>query len=154
MKKLCVICIALILIGCPTYDPPDGMLSIKNTSSETVYVYLTCSGMLPETPELKLYLNIGNSVFDEAGNKVKDTIYFPNYRIEPDSIGFLGVWGTPKKPKIPCETQSMNLFFISEFVMRKYTWEEIAQKQLYEKKMIFTQRQLDSLSWRVVYKQD
>ena len=152
MKNLCIIIIVLLVMGCPTYDPPNGVLSIKNTSSETVYVYLTCGITLPETPELKLYLNIGDNVFDEVGNKVKDTIYYPNYRIEPDSIGFLRVHGTPDQPKIPCDAQNINLFFITESVMQEHTWEEIAKNQFYQTKLQVTKEQLDTMDWKIKYR--
>jgi hypothetical protein len=138
-------------MGCPVYDPPNGVLEIRNTSSEAVYVYLTCSVTLPEEPELKLKFSLGGNVFDEKGRRIIDTLYYPDYRIEPDTVGTLGVSGTPRQPLIPCEEQSVNLFFMTESIMRKYKWEEIVQGQRYQKRIQVTNKQLDSLDWEITY---
>jgi hypothetical protein len=151
MKNLFLVYLSLLLIGCPSYDPPNGALSIINFTSETVYVYLTCDTSLPKNPPLKLYFVAGSNEFDEVGNSKQGEIYFPNYRIETDSIRYLRVWGTPKYPDIPCKSQSLNLFFITESAMKKYTWEEIFLGQRYVKSMKFRKEQLDSLNWRITY---
>lgn len=150
MKNLYALLITLILMGC-VYDPPTGVVNIKNSSSEVVYVYLTCETTLPEDPELKPYFELGNNVFDSKGNKVENVHYYPNYRIEPDSIGYLSVWGTPNTPEIPCDQPNMYLFFIAECVIREYDWKEIVQRKLYQKRMKITKQQLDRTNWKVEY---
>lgn len=150
VKYLSFILISFLMIGCPTYDPPTGALSIANLGSETVYVYLSCDTTLPKKPALKLYFVSGNE-FDEAGDSKKGEIFYPNYRIETDSVGYLRVWGTPEHPQIPCEDPSMSLFFITETVMKKFTWEEIVDGRHYKTKMKFTEQQFDSMGWKVNY---
>jgi hypothetical protein len=150
MKNLLLVFISLLMLGCPSYDPQSGLLSIANLTSETVYVYLSCDTSLPKNPALKLYFVSGNE-FDEAGNSKQGEIFYPNYRIENDSIGYLRVWGTPKHPEIPCEVQSLNLFFITESAMKKYTWEEIVNGRHYQKKMKITKQQLDNMGWKINY---
>jgi len=142
----------MLLYACPVYDPPFGTIRITNLSSETLYVYATCSEILPKSPALKLFFSLGDSAFDETGNKITDTIYYPNYRIEADSFSMLGVWGTPEQPKLPCNKQEyINLFFILESTMRNNAWLYIVENELYKKKIRVTKQQLDSLQWEVKY---
>jgi hypothetical protein len=151
MRNIFLFFIYLFLVGCPTYDPPNGIIRIKNSSDETIYVYLTCEETLPKEPVLKLFFRMGNNTFDEDGNSLEGEIFYPNYRIASDSVGNLSVWGKPHHPMIPCDKKVMNLFFITEQVMRNSTWEEIATRQSYQKKMQFTQQQLDRKNWEIEY---
>ena len=98
---------------------------------------------------MKLFLNTGGGT-DECGNKKKDTIA-PNYRINAYSWGEINVFGTPEKPHIDCDDNKLRLYFIKEATMRTKSWEEIYRNQLYEKKIILTQKQLDNLCWKVTY---
>lgn len=141
---------SFILTGCPVYDPPSGGLNIKNMTNETVYVYLTCEETLSVDYPLRLYFERGNE-FDAEGNSLRGQRFYLNYRIEPDSSSFLSVGGTPNEPNIDCVNKKINLFMIKESVMQDYTWAEIVSAKRFQKKMEFTQQQLDSMNWVVEY---
>ncbi len=152
IKYFYIVCILFVVLGCPIYDPPMGKLKVENHYSETIYTYITCGQNLPLKPALKMYFNIGDSAFNENGEKIIDTLIFPNYRVESDSIGVLGVFGTPNNPKIPCLDQDfINLFFITESVLSSHAWAKIVKDKLYTKKLTYTQKQLDSLNWIITY---
>ncbi len=57
MKKLIHIIFLISLYGCPVYDPPRGLLYIKNNTDEAIYVYLKYGNVdsLPISPKLKLF---------------------------------------------------------------------------------------------------
>jgi len=128
-----------MLTGCPVYDPPSGGLSIKNMTTETIFLYLTCEDSLSLDYPLRLYYERGNE-YDAEGNSLRGQRFYLNNRIEPGSFGLLDVGGTPINPKIFCKKEGMYLFFITESVMQKHKWEEIVAAQRYQKKMQFTQK--------------
>jgi hypothetical protein len=101
---------------------------------------------------LKLFLNTGGGT-DASGHKIKDTIA-PSYRINAYSWGSIGGLGTPNKQETECKDNKLKLYFIKEITMRTKTWEEICKDQLYEKRVILTQQQLDNLNWRITYEPD
>lgn len=152
LKYIYTLGICFLLWGCPVYDPAPGELDILNYTDSAIYVYNTCLDSLPGEYGLKLFLNAGGGT-DACGHEMKDTIA-PDYRINAYSWGtFLG-FGTPKKKETRCKDNKLRLYFIKEITMRTKTWEEIFKNQLYEKKMVLTQEQLDSLCWRVTYEPD
>lgn len=153
MKIITLILIScLFMCGCPVYDPPMGTLTIQNHSDSAVYVYSTCYETLPCEPKLVLIQSLGSSAFDAKGNKITDTLFFPNYRINARSRGSITVGGSPKKPQVFCEDKKIKLYFISETTMRIKGWEEICKNQGYQKKMFLTREQLDFFKWNIVYK--
>ncbi len=139
----------LSLIWCPVYDPASGGLDILNYTDSAIYVYYTCSDTLIEEYGLKLFLNAGGGT-DACGHTMKDTIA-PDYRINAYSWGSIRVPETPERRETGCKDNKLRLYFIKEITMRTKTWEEISKNQLYEKKMVLDQKQLDSLCWRVTY---
>lgn len=151
MRIILVLISCLFIRGCPVYDPPTGVLNIENNSDSAVYVYSTCDNTLPCEPKLKLFESLGDSAFDSKGNKITDTLFSPHYRINANSIGYIGVWGSPKKPRVFCEDKKIRLYFISETVIRTKDWKEICKNQMYHKKIVLSQSQLDSIGWKISY---
>lgn len=149
LKYFCALGICFLLWGCPVYDPASGELDILNYTDSAIYVYHTCLDSLPSGFGLKLFLNAGGGT-DACEHKMKDTIA-PNYRINAYGWGTFFEFGSPKKRETGCKDNALRLYFIKEITMRTKTWKEISKNQLYEKKMILTQKQLDSLCWRVTY---
>lgn len=149
-KYIHCILLCYLLAGCAMFmDPPTGELKILNYSDSAVYVYSTCSDSLPYEYGLKLFVNYGGGV-DECGNRMRDTIA-PNYRVNAYSWGTLSGFGNAENPKITCGNNKLRLYFIKEATMRTKSWKEIYKGQLYEKKMVLTQQQLNNLCWKVVY---
>lgn len=152
MKRTLILVSCFFLWGCPVYDPQTGAIKIKNYSASAVYVYSTCSKKLPCVPQLMLLQSLGDSAFDSEGNKINDTLFYPNYRINAHSHGSIGVWGSPKQPMLFCNDKKIRLYFITEEIMRTKNWKEICQSQIYQRMMILTQSQLDVLNWQITYK--
>jgi len=118
-------------------------LPIINYSDSTVYVCASCSDFLEKDHNLQVY----KYNFDG-----KEILGYPNYRIEKDSLGCI-IFREKKVEHIfkRCQDHQMHFFFILESTMRTYSWEEICEKQLYEKKLVLTEEELKNNDWVVVY---
>lgn len=151
MKYLLLTIAITFLNGCFTYDPPSGVITILNYSDSAVYVYSTCNDSIELSPKLNLFGIWPGDVVDENGKK-KEPIYSPNYRINAYSYGDINVNGTGNNPRLTCKDKKLRIFFIKEQAMRNKSWEEICKAQSYVKVMILTESQLDSLNWKITYK--
>ena len=149
-NNLFIYIIFISLFGCPVYDPTPAFLNIYNNSDSAIYVYSTCNYNLPCDPKLDLFKVIGGEKFDQSGATMVDTIS-PNYRVNAFSYGEIKVWGEKDSPQSFCENNQIVLFFIKESVMRSKDWGYICANQLYDKKLIYSEVQLDSLDWVVRY---
>ena len=155
-KKLIYIVVLILLCGCPVYDAPSGEIIIHNNTDEAIYVYL-CYGnidSLPLKPRLSLFEYFDNSqksMLDAKGNPLESGFVSPEYRINAYNIGFLHILGSKKKPKFPPNIEEITLFFITEKIMRNYSWEKIYEKQLFEKRVLLRKEELDSMKWNYTY---
>jgi hypothetical protein len=149
-NKIVVVLLLAVLSGCPVYDPQTGLINIHNYSDSAVYVYDTYSDFLPCMPKLELFSNIGGQAFDEINDQAT-RIFSPHYRINAYSFGGIRVSGSPSKPKLLYRDKKIVIFFIKESTMRTNTWDEICSAQLYEKAMIFSEQELDSMNWSIIY---
>lgn len=138
-----LLCVALLLGGCPVYDPPEAAIDILNTSDSTVYVYQTCQDSIPSRPELELF----DSFRQEPEGDT--TRFSPSYKIESDSVAFFK--GIRKGNQVACEDGKVRFFFISERVMRTKSWDEIYESQLYKSKVVRSQDELRRSNWVVTY---
>ena len=138
-----------MLYGC-VYDPPHASFAIYNNSISPVYVCVTCTDSLPLDPKLYLYDDV------EYTKNLKQVLKQnpfdpPDYRINANSNGYFRIGGTPKDPELYCEDKKIRLFFITQSTMRTKQWEEIYKKQLYEKKIVLTEKQLRDQGWKYTY---
>jgi hypothetical protein len=78
-------------------------------------------------------------------------IMYPSYRIGIDSTGCVPIGWSKESTIRKCEDKKLRYFFIVDTVMRDNTWKEVCEKQLYEKKMVFTEEELIQMDWTVVY---
>ncbi len=78
-------------------------------------------------------------------------IISPNYRVNAYSYQDLFGFGSEGRRRLPGNSESTNIFFISESVMRNNEWAEIVKMQLHKKRIRVTQTQLDSTDWRITY---
>lgn len=138
-----------IFAGC-VYDPPSGFITVHNYSDSAVYVYETFMDSLPCGNPLKLFQTLGGKSINSRGNALKDTLS-PSYRVNAYAFGEIGVLGNPSEPKLPKNNKKIILFFIKESTMRTKTWEEICRYQLYERKLVYTEAELDLMDWLVTY---
>lgn len=149
MKFISFITLIFICSGCPIYDPPDNELTIHNYSDKAIYIAYGCSEHLNPHHKLKLFeVYDGKYILDEYGQHIKDTI-FPDYRINAYAFGKIKGFGGGR-PSINCNDSLLYLFIIKESVMRNQEWNIICQNKLYER-LEFSQKQLDSLHWKIPY---
>ena len=150
MKNQIIFCLTIFvtITGC-VMDPPTGELNIFNNSDSAVYVYNTYADSLSLEHGLKLFIAAGGQ--DACGNPMPDTTT-PPYRVNAFSWQSFFGFGTPDNPRFDKNSGGkLTLYFIKEITMKTRNWVEICENRLYEKKMVFNQRQLDSLCWRVMY---
>ncbi len=152
MNKYLIILILFVIVfkSCLPFDPPSGGFEIYNYSDKAIYVYCTCMDSLPVSPRLNLFEKFNDLIIDPNGDTI-DPIYSPEYRVDAYSTKGFVTWGSPENPRLYCDNTTVRLFFIKENVMRTHTWEEISQKQLYEKKTILTESQLSKNGWKYIY---
>ncbi len=148
--KNVVLCILLLLTGCPIYDPPQGGFNVINKSDSIWYVYSSCEERLSYDDPLVYYITNWGEGYDEHGNK-KDLSGFPYYRLASNDTSFFIVSGTVTNPKILCDDGTFSLFFIKDDYLKNLSWEEICRDQKYSHKFDFTQNQLDSMNWTFVF---
>jgi hypothetical protein len=157
MKKLISISLIFLLCSCIfTYDPPRGLLYIRNNSDEAVYVYRKCGNVdsLPLYPKLELFYFSSMNMKDAHGNIIEPHFDSPEYRINAYTYGSLQISGTPNNPRLPCKNRRITLFFITEKNMRNCNWEEIYKNQLYIKRVVLTEDELKSRDWKYTYSPD
>jgi len=114
-----------------------------------LYYYLTCSEQLPCDAPLDTIWSLGSNAFDASGKQITDTLFYPYYRVEPDSIGQIAVWGKPSKPRIPCTDKGMRVFLIKATDLASKSWDEICTNNLHAGVFDFSQAELDSLNWSI-----
>lgn len=136
------------LMSC-VYDPPPGILTIRNSSDEILYYYLTCSDRLQCDAPLDTIWSLGSNAFDASGKQITDTLFYPYYRVEPDSAGHLRVDGHPSKPRVPCENGKLKIFVIKGTNLVNKSWDEICTNNLHAGAFDFSQAELDSLNWSI-----
>lgn len=154
MKKIFFVISILLLNSCVfTYDPASGLLNIDNKSDKAVYVYLKCGNVdsLPLYPKLELFQLVSAKMEDAKGNTIKPYYISPEYRINAYTVGSLSVWGTRKKPSLPCKENKVTLFFITEKTMQDFSWEEIYRNQMFENKITLTNKELENEDWKYTY---
>ncbi len=154
MKKLIYVSCICLFYGCIfTYDPAPGKLNIRNNSDEAVYVYLKCgeTNTLPLEPKLDLFHFISANMEDLNGDTIKPHFISPDYRINAYSYGVLNIGGNQKQQQLQCKEKVVTLFFIAEKTMRDYSWEEICSKQMFDKKIILTEEELENNDWVYIY---
>lgn len=151
IKKILVLVFLQVLFsGCPAYDPPTkfGGVNIENTSDTPVYVLISCGDSISKYYALSKYELYSPNCTGEHGNPKTDTI-FPNYRVQAHNKQFVIFEQSGKMKITGCSDSTLRIFFIPEQIMREKSWNEIAAKQLYAKKIVLTQKGLDNCGWTV-----
>ena len=152
MKKNIFLLVVLALYGCITYDPPKKSLEIYNYTDEAVYVCFSSTDSLQISPKLVLFYTLSGLGYDENNVKI-DTIVSPDYRINAHNYSYLRESSTSSTKWIPFRDKDyVVFFFIKESTMKKFSWEEICKRQLYEKKVKYSYKELEKLHYRILYK--
>jgi hypothetical protein len=118
-----------------------GCFIIHNNSESVIYVCSSCSDSLLSGHNLTYYSNYNKS----------DSLKYPNYRIEKDSLGCIAFSGRKEHIAKKCKDKKLRFFFINESVMKENTWAEICKYQLFEKKITLSEEDLKKMNWCVIY---
>jgi hypothetical protein len=142
MKKLfLVIFLAVSLTYCAWPFDRYCCIGILNKSDYTIFIYNSYSDSLS--------FIMTNSVDTAYTFDSGITVYSPN-RAEPDSIAYLSFRGT-HADIFDLLGEKLRIFIFTEETIRKYSWEEICEYQMYEKKLTLTEEELKKNDWTVVY---
>ena len=135
------------------YDPPMAFLNIYNYSDKAVYYSITYNktDSLPQKPRLKLFYNWDMNIKDKLGNKIFSPIIQTGYRIDAYDVGREMMPGSRDNPSFPSGVNEITIFFITEEIMREYSWKQIYNMQLYESKVMLTEGELKGKCWRYTY---
>ena len=137
MKKLLVV-ILFILSGC-VYDPAQDVVEVRNNSNTVHYFTYSINDDIKSAQRI-----ISIDSIDSNG---KNVLLYPNYRAAPDSICAAVIIGGLKQfIDNECVNKTLTIFAITDSVMQHYSWEEICNDKLYDKKMQFTYDELKKLN--------
>jgi hypothetical protein len=84
-----------------------------------------------------------NLIFEQY-DKYKHPIKQLEYHIEKDSytsVDFTQYYGFIDKK---CKYKRLRFFFINDSVMMKYSWADICKDQMYEKKILYSDKDIES----------
>ena len=136
--------LVLIFYGCLflAMDPVRKGIDVYNNTDYTLYVSYSISDSLGNGYPIVLFeeVNIDNKVSKRS----------PCYRLNPYSNGSIGIPGRITLLQ-SCDDNMLRLFFITESTMREYSWEEICENQMYEKRLTLTKKDLEKTDWVVIY---
>lgn len=148
--KNIILLITFIVSSC-SYDPSVKSLEVFNNSDSAIYVYYSYKDSILLTPRLELFVKDKTGLFQ----KCKDSIYSPEYRINARSSSYLRERSTSTSNWIPYpDKKHVFFFFIKENIMKSYSWEEIVEKQLYDKKVKYSYEEIKDLEFLILYKPD
>lgn len=125
-------------------------MTIVNNSSSNIFVYLTCTDSIKEDVSRFYIFQIKQSVHDGKGNKKNDTL-FDRDKIFSKCSKEVIIGEHASSPNIICDSQKVYVFFIEDYIIKNNNKTEVFKKQLYSKKYIYTQEELEKLKWKIIY---
>jgi len=130
------------------------MLTVKNNTKDVIYIYYSSKESLQLQPELKLEISKHAFAYTDENGNDHYTVVYPENRVDSFSYTYFHDDGLHSKGKFkPFPNKNyVNFFFIKESTMRNFTWEQIVEKQLYERKIKYTYEELDKLHYQILYK--
>lgn len=149
--RLRIVCIGLVttvLTGCPfTYDPPedvDARMTIRNNSNSYVYYLFSDEDSLRKTKGV-LPFNIFKRKVN--GKAVVDTLYYS--RIAPNELDTVLHFQNWEDEIKSYPDKQLRIFFFEKPILEKYSWEEIADMQLYSDMKRYSLEDLNRMNWRI-----
>lgn len=137
----------IVIITCLLYscDPADNRLKIVNQSDTDIYFFYSCDSTLNDLNLFRSghYQNSqGDSVYISSDHFIKEG----SFRNIPNR-GF-NAWTNYVKN---CNEGKIHLFFFTDSVVRKYSYNEIKAKKLFERHLIYTVDKLKKNNWIITY---
>lgn len=157
MKKNKTYILLLFLIGCfygCTFDPKrEPMLIVNNNTEDVLYVYYSSKDSIQLKPELKSEISKHALAYTDENGTDHYTVVYPENRVDSFSKTYFHDDGVHTKGKFrPYSNQNyVYFFFIKESTMKNFTWKDIVQHQLYEKRLKYTYAELDKMNYEISY---
>lgn len=155
MRNFIIVLSIFFFASCGFYfdRPIERIMSVHNFTDEAIYVYYSYIDSLQLTPKLELFLYLPNRAPEVDG---LDPYCSPEYRINPhtsseiaEKYDYEKIWNPfPDHPEI----DYVFFFFIKESTLKNNSWEQIVEKQLYEKKVKYRYKELERLKYEISYK--
>ena len=151
MKIIIYILTIIFILSC-SFDPKvntqiECLFEIENRNHETLYVFISNYDSLrinSKTVSNSDELFTSDITYDEF-----DTLSHQKYRLIPkETTYFYG-----NKKWMPYKnTNCIYIYFINERNLKRYKWEEVEKKQLYEKKIRLTFDRIENKHLKLIYK--
>ncbi len=127
IKYLLSILIVLCFQGCPGRysEEPDMQFTIKNKSNEDIYFYANCEDSIINIKDLSK----GYLIFLEKNN---------DYKID--------FWIKLFQPN-----RKLNIFFLKKTILDAYSWQEIQEKNIFDRQYVLTLEELKSMNYEIIY---
>lgn len=120
----------VLLISCIGHKTDGRYITTHNNSTNSIYCFYTKKEL--------------NSLIDSIPNMGKESLP----KEDVISIIVLPFWEEYIKT---CDNQKLRYYIIKKDSVDKYGWKEIFKKNIYNKKYLFTIKDLDSLNWSITY---
>jgi hypothetical protein len=148
LKKGFVFILLFILTSC--MDRLDNRyLTITNNSDKIIYNIISPNESLNGSGHYDEYLHDENTYILTREDSINKFVFLeikPNINMNTND--------RPRNWDLYFESindKKMRLFIIEKDSVDKYGWKEILNKNIYNKKYLFTIKDLDSLNWTITY---
>lgn len=148
LKKSFGLFLLLILIGC--MDRVDNRyLTIANNSDKVIYNIISPDESLNGSGHYDEYLRDPKAYVYTKEDSINKFVFLeikPNIKMDSND--------RPRNWDLYFESiddKKVRLFIIKKDSVDKYGWKEIFKKNIYNKKYLFTIKDLDSLNWKITY---
>ena len=137
-----IIAIVFIMSSC---DPADNRLKLVNNSNTDIYFFYSCDTLLNNLDMFKsgyYYDSKGDSTYISSNHFIEKK----TFRNIPNR-GF-NAW---KHYLNNCKDQKIYFFIFNDSIVSKYSYDEIRDKRLFEKCLIYTLNDLKQNNWTITY---
>ena len=128
-------------------------MTISNCSSETIFFYLSCDDNLQDSTYR--FLEIGKT---KNGKSTAEPSYVDKsnelQKLNPQEGSIIRIFGSRRKPCLPCENKELHIFLFSPETVNSNTWETIKENNLFDKHLIFSEDKLRKLKWKLTISDD
>lgn len=122
---LSIVITSLFLQACPHGDEPDMSYAIINNHSERIY----------------LFQNNIDSIITSKYSTQRPIMF----------INSKDIFETPYNTSLFNKNRKLNILIYKESTLNKYSWQEIQEKNIFDKRYVLTLDELKAMNYKVVY---
>jgi hypothetical protein len=147
MKKLLIISTAIFLslYSCICFDRV-GIMHIVNNSNTGQIVCITCADSIGSEMD-----SLTNNPYFKQFDSFKSEIVNTDSYIDSNNTARHRVGGGRESIVRRCKDKHARFFFISDSVFMNNPWDTIVKYQMYNRKLVFSEKELKENNWVVVY---